>query len=114
MSSKTRVTNPTAALVGTFLGILLCYGLVGPIAANMTKATEEEHAFLYVMRVLMVSFLKGTAPIMAVEMARRAVPGHVRPTFQELEKACRDKGADTGAPEASPEAPAADAATASS
>ena len=103
-----------AALVGTFLGILLCYGLVGPIAANMTKATEEEHAFLYVMRVLMVSFLKGTAPIMAVEMARRAVPGHVRPTFQELEKACRDKGADTGAPEAPPEAPAADAATASS
>ena len=43
-----------AALVGTFLGILLCYGLVGPIAANMTKAAEEEHAFLYVMRVLMV------------------------------------------------------------
>ena len=34
-----------AALVGTFLGILLCYGLVGPIAANMTKAAEEEHAF---------------------------------------------------------------------
>jgi len=103
-----------AALVGTFLGILLCYGLVGPIAANMTKATEEEHAFLYVMRVLMVSFLKGTAPIMAVEMARRAVPGHVRPSFQELEKACRDKGADAGGPEAPPEAPAADAATASS
>jgi len=82
-----------AALVGTFLGILLCYGLVGPIAANMTKAAEEEHAFLYVMRVLMVSFLKGTAPIMAVEMARRAVPGHVRPPFQELEKACRGGGA---------------------
>jgi chemotaxis protein MotA len=62
----------------------------------------------------MVSFLKGTAPIMAVEMARRAVPGHVRPTFQELEKACRDKGADSEAAEASPEPPAADAATASS
>jgi chemotaxis protein MotA len=108
-----------AALVGTFLGILLCYGLVGPIAANMTKATEEEHAFLYVMRVLMVSFLKGTAPIMAVEMARRAVPGHVRPTFQELEAACRNKGTDAAAPEApsenQPETPAAaDAATASS
>src|SRR5215475_11447316 len=67
-----------AALVGTFLGILLCYGLIGPIAANMAKAAEEEHAFLYVMRVLMVSFLKGTAPIMAVEVARRAIPGHVR------------------------------------
>lgn len=86
-----------AALVGTFLGILLCYGLVGPIAANMTKAAEEEHAFLYVMRVLMVSFLKGTAPIMAVEMARRAVPGHVRPSFKELEQACRGGGASTAA-----------------
>lgn len=94
-----------AALVGTFLGILLCYGLVGPIAANMTKAADEEHAFLYVMRVLMVSFLKGTAPIMAVEMARRAVPGHVRPSFQELEKVCRGGGAAA--------APASAAATAS-
>jgi len=88
-----------SALVGTFLGILLCYGLVGPIASNMTKAAEEEHAFLYMMRVLMVSFLKGTAPIMAVEMARRAVPGHVRPAFQELEKACRGGGATAGAAE---------------
>jgi chemotaxis protein MotA len=82
-----------AALVGTFLGILLCYGLIGPIAANMSKAAEEEHAFLYVMRVLMVSFLKGSAPIMAVEVARRAVPGHVRPSFKELEAACRGGGA---------------------
>jgi chemotaxis protein MotA len=82
-----------AALVGTFLGILLCYGLIGPIAANMTKAAEEEHAFLYVLRVLMVSFLKGSAPIMAVEVARRAVPGHVRPSFKELETACRGGGA---------------------
>ena len=79
-----------AALVGTFLGILLCYGLVGPIAATMTNAAEEEHAYLYVLRVLMISFLKGTAPIMAVEVARRAVPGHVRPSFKELEQACRN------------------------
>jgi chemotaxis protein MotA len=82
-----------AALVGTFLGILLCYGFLGPMAANMTKAAEEEHAFLYVMRVLMVSFLKGAAPIMAVEVGRRAVPGHVRPSFKELEAACRGGGA---------------------
>ena len=81
-----------AALVGTFLGILLCYGLVGPISSNMAKAAAEEHAFLYVLRVLMVSFLKGTAPIMAVEVARRAVPGHVRPSFKELEQACRNRG----------------------
>jgi chemotaxis protein MotA len=82
-----------AALVGTFLGVLLCYGLVGPLAANMAKAAEEEHAFLSVLRVLIISFLKGSAPIMAVETARRAIPGHVRPSFQELEKACRGGGA---------------------
>src|SRR5207253_10775020 len=57
-----------AALVGTFLGILLCYGLVGPLASNMAKAADEEHAFLRVLRVLIFSFLKGTAPIMAVEV----------------------------------------------
>jgi chemotaxis protein MotA len=82
-----------AALVGTFLGILLCYGLVGPLAANMAKTADEEAAFLGVLRVLMVSFLKGTAPIMAVEFARRAVPGHVRPSFKEVEQACRGGGA---------------------
>jgi len=93
-----------AALVGTFLGILLCYGLVGPIAANMSKLADEEHAYLHVLRVLIISFLKGTAPIMAVEVARRAIPGHVRPSFQELEKMCRGGGTEVP--------PAAEAASA--
>jgi chemotaxis protein MotA len=97
-----------AALVGTFLGILLCYGLIGPIAANMTKAADEEHAYLYVLRVLMISFLKGTAPIMAVEVARRAVPGHVRPSFKELEAACRNRA---GEADAAPDAAAAAASS---
>jgi len=78
-----------AALVGTFLGILLCYGLVGPVAANMAKLAEDEHAYYHVLRVLMCSFMKGAPPIMAVEVARRAVPGHVRPSFKEVEKKCR-------------------------
>src|SRR6202142_1343699 len=82
-----------AALVGTFLGILLCYGLVGPIASNMSKVADEEHAYMNVLRVVIISFLKGTAPILAVEAARRAIPGHVRPSFQELEQACRGGGA---------------------
>jgi chemotaxis protein MotA len=81
-----------AALVGTFLGILLCYGLVGPLAANMSKAADEERAYLGVLRVLVISFLKGTAPIMAVEVGRRAIPGHLRPSFQEVEKTCRAGG----------------------
>ncbi len=81
-----------AALVGTFLGILLCYGMIGPIASYMSKIVDEEHNYYSVLRVVLLAFIKGTAPIMAVEMGRRAIPGHVRPTFAEVEKACRDKG----------------------
>ncbi len=83
-----------AALVGTFLGILLCYGVVGPIAANMTKGIEEQHAYYHVLRVTLMAFMKGTSPILAVEMGRRAIPEHVRPKFNVLERACRDKGGD--------------------
>jgi chemotaxis protein MotA len=105
-----------AALVGTFLGILLCYGLVGPLASSMQKIAEDEGAYLYVLRVVMISFLKGTAPIMAVEFARRAIPGHVRPGFLEVEKYCKKASEATpaateGAP-AEPEAPAAASASA--
>jgi chemotaxis protein MotA len=81
-----------AALVGTFLGILLCYGMIGPLASNMAKSVDEEHSFYHVLRVVMLAFVKGTAPIMAVEMGRRAIPGHSRPSFGEVEKACREKG----------------------
>jgi chemotaxis protein MotA len=78
-----------AALVGTLLGILLSYGLVGPLASRMGKIAEEEHAFMLVLRVTMIAFLKGVAPIMAVEIGRRTVPGHVRPSFKAVEEACR-------------------------
>ncbi|MFZ0284896.1 MAG: flagellar motor stator protein MotA [Terriglobales bacterium] len=94
-----------AALVGTFLGILLCYGLVGPIASSMGKIAEDEAAYLHVLRVVMISFLKGSAPIMAVEFARSAIPGHVRPSFKEVETICRGGGGEA--------APAAEAAAAS-
>jgi chemotaxis protein MotA len=81
-----------AALVGTFLGILLCYGLVGPVAANLSKISDDERAYYHVLRVVIVAFIKGVAPIMAVEIGRRAVPGHVRPSFADVEKACRGGG----------------------
>jgi chemotaxis protein MotA len=81
-----------AALVGTFLGILLCYGLIGPIASNMGKAAEEEHSYYQVLRVMIVAFMKGTAPSMSVEIGRRAIPSHVRPTFQVAEKRMKEKG----------------------
>jgi chemotaxis protein MotA len=81
-----------AALVGTFLGILLCYGLVGPLAANMAKTADDENAYYHVLRVLLIAMMKGAAPTVAVEMGRRAIPGHVRPTFQEAEAHIKDKG----------------------
>jgi chemotaxis protein MotA len=80
-----------SALVGTFLGILLCYGVVGPLSANLSKLIADDHAFYYVMRVAMMSFIKGMSPLLAIEMARRAIPEHLRPNFQEVEKACRQK-----------------------
>jgi chemotaxis protein MotA len=80
-----------AALVGTFLGILLCYGVVGPLASSMSKLVEDEHAYYHVLRVVMLSFIKGMSPMLAVEMGRRAIPEHVRPSFQEVEKGCRQK-----------------------
>jgi len=94
-----------AALVGTFLGILLCYGFVGPLAASMTKSADEEHAYYHVLRIVLVSFMKGTAPTVAVEFARRAIPGHVRPPFKELEDYIKNRGG-----EAAAEAPATQAA----
>jgi chemotaxis protein MotA len=78
-----------AALVGTFLGILLCYGFVGPLVASMTKISEDEHAYMYVLRVVLLSFIKGAAPIQALEFGRRAIPEHVRPNFNDMEKSCK-------------------------
>jgi chemotaxis protein MotA len=80
-----------AALVGTFLGILLCYGVVGPLSANMRKTADEQNEYLHVLRVLLLSFLKGSAPMIAIEMGRRAIPAHVRPSFDEMEKSCKNK-----------------------
>ncbi len=90
-----------AALVGTFLGILLCYGLVGPLASNMAKTADDEHAYYHVLRVMLVALLKGIAPAVAIEFGRRAIPGHLRPDFQETEKYIKQK---TPAPEAVVEA----------
>ena len=80
-----------AALVGTFLGILLCYGVAGPLSSNMAKTADEHNGYLHVLRVLLLSFLKGSAPIIAIEMGRRAIPAHVRPSFDEMEKRCKNQ-----------------------
>ena len=89
-----------AALVGTFLGILLCYGVAGPLSGNMAKSADEHNSYLHVLRVLLLSFLKGSAPMIAIEMGRRAIPAHVRPTFDEMEKRCKQQQAAASVPAA--------------
>jgi chemotaxis protein MotA len=78
-----------AALVGTFLGILLCYGVVGPVATRLESLGEEHTQFLQVTRVAICSFVRGASPILAVEYARRSIPVEWRPSFLELETTIR-------------------------
>jgi len=78
-----------AALVGTFFGILLCYGFLGPLASNLTKMSEAEGDYLRCLRQGVIAFAKGAAPVIAIEFARRSIPSGVRPSFKELEVACR-------------------------
>jgi chemotaxis protein MotA len=94
-----------AALVGTFLGILLCYGVFGPLALNMAKTNESEDHFYHCLRVGVAAFVRGSAPILAIEFARRTIPAEVRPAFLEMEQFCK-KTAAAGAPAAdAPPAP---------
>src|SRR5271157_193978 len=81
-----------SALVGTFLGILLCYGIFGPLASAMSKQTEAEGHYFGFLRMAGLAFVKGLSPMMAVELARRAIPTSVRPTFHEMETTCRGGG----------------------
>ncbi|MCL0035575.1 flagellar motor stator protein MotA [Thermodesulfovibrionales bacterium] len=78
-----------AALVGTMLGVLLCYGFAGPIAKNMEAIAHEERDFLAVLKVALVAFVGGAAPQIAVEFGRRAIPADTKPLFLEIEEASR-------------------------
>jgi chemotaxis protein MotA len=80
-----------AALVGTFIGVLMCYGFVGPIATNLEHRAKEGSVFFQVIKIALVAFVGGSPPQMAVEFGRRAIPGKVRPTFEELEDAVRGR-----------------------
>jgi chemotaxis protein MotA len=82
-----------AALVGTFLGILVAYGFVGPIAAAMeAKANEEAKAF-EVVKMALVASVRGYPPPVAVEFARKLLFSNVRPNFKDLEQELRGKKA---------------------
>ena len=74
-----------AALVGTFLGILLCYGVVGPLASRLESLSDAEAQFQQVLRIAIVAFARGASPILAVEYARRSIPLDMRPSFLDME-----------------------------
>lgn len=79
-----------AALVGTFMGILICYGYVGPLATHMEHLAESEAHFLGCIKSGVVAFAKGSPPILVVEFARRVIAEDVRPSFAEVEKAAKE------------------------
>lgn len=74
-----------AALVGTFLGVLLSYGFVGPMAKNLENIASEDREYLTVLKAGILAFVNTPSPQVAVEFARRVVPEEMRPSFLELE-----------------------------
>ena len=82
-----------AALVGTFLGVLLSYGFVNPLATNIEHSTEGQLRYLETIKACIVAYAKGNPPIIAVEMARRTIFSDERPSFLELENFIRGKKA---------------------
>lgn len=74
-----------AALVGTFTGVLACYGFVGPVAKNLENIATEDKEFLTVIKEALLAFMNTPSPQVAIEFARRVVPSELRPTFLELE-----------------------------
>jgi len=75
-----------AALVGTFLGVLSCYGFVGPVAKNLENIAGEDTEYLNVLKVALVGFVSNPSPQIAVEFGRRVIPAELKPSFLELEQ----------------------------
>lgn len=75
-----------AALVGTFLGVLLCYGFVGPMGTKLENRSLEREAFFGVIRATIAATAHGATPMIALEFGRRSVPDYYRPTFEQLEQ----------------------------
>ncbi len=78
-----------AALVGTFLGILACYGVVSPLSHRLECQSKGRAEYLQVLRVAITSFFRGATPLVAAESARRSIPLDLRPTLEEMETELR-------------------------
>ncbi|MCG6903273.1 MAG: flagellar motor stator protein MotA [Rhodobacter sp.] len=78
------------ALVGTFLGVFLAYGLVGPFAAKVAAVVEEDSHFYKLIREVLVANLYNHATNICIEVGRQNTPGHSRPSYSELEEALKE------------------------
>jgi chemotaxis protein MotA len=78
-----------AALVGTFFGVLACYGFIGPIGTNLEHKAKEREIIFNVIKSALISFQLGVAPQITIETARRAIPAEERPNFAEVEEALK-------------------------
>ncbi len=78
-----------AALVGTFLGVLMCYGFVGPTVTKMNNDIEAEGRYLEVIKAALVALQRGSPPMVCVEFARRTILPNDRPTFAEVDNAAK-------------------------
>jgi chemotaxis protein MotA len=76
-----------SALVGTFLGVFLAYGVVGPLGNRLKAIIDEEALFYHVIRDILVAHLHGNAAQVSVEIGRGSVPSEYQPSFQEMEAA---------------------------
>ena len=83
--------NVAAALVGTFLGILVAYGLVGPISSAMANRADEEGKAFEVVKMALVASVRGYPPSIAIEFARKLLFADIRPTFTDLEAHLKNK-----------------------
>ena len=90
-SARPPETSIGAALVGTFLGILLAYGFVGPLATILEQKAEESSKMFQTVKVTLLANLNGYAPAMAVEFGRKVLNSTERPSFSELEEHVKQK-----------------------
>jgi chemotaxis protein MotA len=82
-----------AALIGTFLGVFACYGLISPISQKMAKDIEASGQYLKVIKAALVALQRGSPPLVCVEFARRTIFPHERPSFEEMDAASKEKKA---------------------
>lgn len=75
------------ALVGTFVGVLVSYGMIGPMAASLGTIYASESKYLQVIKAGLLAYMNGYAPAVAVEFARKSIEANKRPSFYELEEA---------------------------